>query len=71
MHEKKVLKLTDLLSTYIQALEDTEFHNPDYRSEKLKNKLENRFGDEVAFCKLVVKGKYVSQLIYSATQSWK
>ena len=51
---------------YIQALEDAEFHNPDFRSEKLKNKLENRFGDEVAFCRLEAKGKYVSQLIYSA-----
>ena len=32
----------------------------------MTNKLENIFGDEVVFCRLEAKGKYVSQLIYSA-----
>ncbi|KAL4233686.1 hypothetical protein ACF0H5_008367 [Mactra antiquata] len=63
---KKVLKLTDLLNVYIKVLDDTEFANALYRSEKLKSKLENRFKGDLGFCKPDSYGKFVSQLVYNA-----
>lgn len=56
--KKNLLKLTDLLDTYVNALEDTAFTNPEYRGSKLKVILQNKFKEEIPFCKLDLKGKY-------------
>ena len=39
-----VIKLTGLVQLYVKELEGTDFSNPSYRSEKLKDKLESRYG---------------------------
>ena len=42
-----VFNLKDLLQLYVKELESTDFPNPNYRSGKLKDKLESRFGKSV------------------------
>ena len=57
-----ILKLTDLCEHYINHLKDTDYHNLDYRSSKLKLKLEKHYGVQIAFCSL---GKYKTHLVYN------
>lgn len=39
--DKIAVRLTDLCLLYINSLEATDYDNPNYRAEKLKQKLEN------------------------------
>ena len=41
----EVVNLTDLHQVYVSELEGKEFPNSDYRSDKLRSKLENIHGD--------------------------
>ena len=66
MSNQTVIKLTDLVQLYLKELEGTDFPNPNYRSEKLKDKLESRYGQQIAFCKLATTGRFVSLLVYNA-----
>ena len=52
LSEDKVLKLSDLLSTYTQYLEGTDVANSEYRGSKLKSKLVKSFGFELDFVSL-------------------
>ena len=61
----KVMKLTDLRDIYITDLANSAFSNPDYRSEKLKSKLEKAYRGKIVFCPLGVGVKLHSQLVYS------
>ena len=61
-----VIKLTDLVQLYVKELEGTDFPNSNYRSEKLKNKLESIYGQQIAFCKLDTTGRFVALLVYNA-----
>lgn len=40
----EILKLSEICEMYITALASTPFANPQYRAEKLKTKLEKKFG---------------------------
>ena len=66
MSNQTVIKLTDLVQLYVKELEGTNFPIPNYRSEKLKDKLESRYGQQIAFCKLDTTGRFVSLLVYNA-----
>ena len=66
MINQTVIKLTDLVQLYVKELESTDFPNPSYRSEKLKDKLESRYGQQIAFWKLDSTGRFVSLLVYNA-----
>ena len=61
----KILKLSDLRKIYIDILEDGEHRNPDYRSRKLKHKLESHepFKDKLSFCDM---GKFQSYILFSS-----
>ena len=56
--EKKVLKLTHLCDLYVKALAHTKFPNSNYRSEKLKEKIENAYEAKVSFCRLDEPGRF-------------
>ena len=60
-----VIKLTDSVQLYVKDLESKCFPNPNYRSEKLKDKLESRYGKQIAFCKLDTKGGFISLLVFN------
>ena len=64
LNDQKVLKLTDLVQLYISALERTDFPNVNYRREKLKARLEKRYGKQITFCKFNTKCRLL--LVYSA-----
>ncbi|KAJ8278413.1 hypothetical protein GJAV_G00087350 [Gymnothorax javanicus] len=67
LHNQNVVKLTDLLNTYyITALEETQFANPEFRSRKLKGKLEHLYRGKIALCKLESKGEFITQVVYNA-----
>ena len=61
-----VIKPTDLVQLYVKEFEGTDFPNPNYRSEMSKDKLESRYGQQIAFCKLDTTGRFVSLLVYNA-----
>ena len=65
LNNLKVLKLTDLRNTYTSELENTKHANPDYRSEKLKHKLEvhEPFKNKLSFCDM---GKFQSYIVFSS-----
>ena len=56
MSNQTVIKLTNLVQLYVKELEGTDFPNPNCRSEKLKDRLESRYGQQIAFCKLDTTG---------------
>ncbi|MCG7882443.1 MAG: hypothetical protein JAY96_12745 [Candidatus Thiodiazotropha endolucinida] len=66
VEDRKVIKLSDLVNTYISVLEGTKFANPEYRGSKLKAKLESVYGKEIAFTQLQSEGKFMSQLVFSS-----
>ena len=68
LRDKKMVKLTDLVKTYIASLELTEFANPNFRGENFKIKLEKHeeYKDRLAFCKLYSSAKMQSYIVYSS-----
>lgn len=68
--QKKVVLLTSLRLLYIQELEKNGFANPEYRSEKLKARLENHdIHKLIAFAKVNPgdKGCITYNLVYSTS----
>ena len=55
LSNQTVTKLTDLVQLHVKELESTGVPNLNYRSKKLKDKFENRYGKQIAFCKLDTK----------------
>jgi len=68
IHHNEVMKLSDLCSAYISALEDTCFPNKNYRSSKLREKLQrsDKYRDQLRFARLAKKGQYQTYLVYSS-----
>lgn len=65
---KEVMKLSDLRDFYVAHLSETEFSNPDYRTEKLKSKLVSHelYGNKLCFVGLDRQGgKFQSELVFS------
>ena len=46
---KSVVKLNELREIYVSKLAETEFSNPNYRSENLKVNLEKTYGKKIMF----------------------
>ena len=44
-----VMKLTELRDNYVDILAESELDAPNYRAEKVKSRLQNHFGDKLAF----------------------
>ena len=65
MNRKKILKLSDLLTLYTDYLEKTSFPNPNFRSYKLKKKIENSdaYQGRLAFCHM---GEFQSYILYNS-----
>ena len=61
-----IIKLSDLRSIYVKGLEDTAFSNPNYRSENLKVKLKNTYGEKITFAPIGSSGKFQTCLVYSS-----
>jgi hypothetical protein len=49
-------------SIYVSRLAETEFSNPNYRSENLKVNLEKTYGKKIMFIKMETHGKFESYL---------
>ena len=68
LNKLKVVKLANLRNVYVSELENTKHANPDYRSEKLKHKLEvhehEPFKDKLSFCDM---GNFRSDIIFSSS----
>ena len=56
--------MSTLRERYLQHIQDNnpEFYNPEYKTDKLKDKLKNRFGSSLQFW----QPNYKSQLVYSS-----
>ena len=70
--QNEVVQLASLRLLYIQELERNGFPNPEYRSEKLKTRLENHdIHEQIAFAKVNPgdKGCIIYNLVYSASIS--
>ena len=63
--EQNVLRLSDLREAYVTVLATLDCESPNYRSNKLKLKLEQcqRFQGKLSFCEL---GKFQTYIIYSS-----
>ena len=61
-----VIRLIHSVQLCVKELEGTDFPSPNYRSEKLHDKLESRYGQQITFCKLDTTGRYVSLFVYNA-----
>ena len=59
--------MTDLRDFYARELGETEFANDEYRSEKLKKKIEKHevYAGSVSFVKISESSKFQTYLIYS------
>lgn len=64
LHEHKVLRLSDLREKYVAILDENHCSNPDYRSHKLKQKLDRHepFQGKLSFCEM---GKFQSSILFS------
>ena len=62
---QSIMKLNDLRSVYIGPLENSNHPNPNFRSEKLKCKLQT-YNHQLAFCKINEKGKFETDLVYNS-----
>jgi hypothetical protein len=51
---------------YVSKLAETEFSNPNYRSENLKVNLEKTYGKKIMFIKMETHGKFESYLVASS-----
>ena len=71
IQKQKVLKLTELREVYNDSLNNTPYANSDYRSEKLKDKIENHptFSKQVSFLSLNNTSKFESHLVYNSRTS--
>jgi hypothetical protein len=72
IEQKEVVQLASLRSLYVHELELNGFPNPDYRSERLKARLENdEIHESIAFAKVDPgdKGFISYNLVYSASIS--
>jgi len=72
IRQKEVVQLASLRLLYIQELERNEFPNPEYRSEKLKVRLENHeIHERIAFAKVDPgdQGCVTYNLVYSSSIS--
>jgi hypothetical protein len=65
IHEKKAVDMATLLKQYKELLKDDIPLGENYRSEKLKYRLQNHYGDEIVFQAQI--GKHQSGLVYSST----
>ena len=63
---KSVVKLNELREIYVSKLAETEFSNPNYRSENLKVNLEKTYGKKIMFIKMETHGKFESYLVASS-----
>ena len=65
---KSVVKLNEPMEIYVSKLAETEFSNPNYRSENLKVNLEKTYGKKilVMFIKMETHGKFESYLVASS-----
>ena len=59
-----VVRMSTLRERYLQHIQDNnpEFYNPEYKTDKLKDKIKNRFGSSLQFW----QPNYKSQLVYSS-----
>ena len=72
VEQNEVVELSSLRLLYIQELESTDFPNPDYRSEKLKDRLQNHeIHSLITFAKVNPgnKGCISFNLVYNANLS--
>jgi hypothetical protein len=58
--------LNELRKIYVSKLAETEFSNPNYRSENLKVNLEKTYGKKIMFIKMETHGKFESYLVASS-----
>ena len=65
--EGGIIKLSDLLETYVTRLETTPYANPKYRSDNLKAKLVKCYDENLSFVQLGSQGKYQSSLVYKSS----
>jgi hypothetical protein len=63
---KSVVKLNELREIYVSRLAETEFSNPNCRSENLKVNLEKTYGKKIMFIKMETHGKFESYLVASS-----
>jgi hypothetical protein len=63
---KSVVKLNELGEIYVSKLAETEFSNPNYRSENLKVNLEKTYGKKKMFIKMETHGKFEPYLVASS-----
>ena len=63
---KSFVKLNELREIYVSKLAETEFSNPNYRSENLKVNLEKTYGKKIMFMKMETHGKFESYLVASS-----
>ena len=63
---KSVVKLNELGEIYVSKLAETEFSNPNNRSENIKVNLEKTYGKKIMFIKMETHGKFESYLVASS-----
>ena len=63
--DQKILKMTTLTQLYILKLQNSEYRNPNYKSEKLKAKLENdiTYSTKLSSGKLDSHGQFSSYIV--------
>jgi len=69
---KRMIQLRDLRRLYIAHLEETDFPNPEYRSSKLKDKLQNhlKYSSTLSYCQMKEAGpQYHGYIVYSSGMS--
>ncbi|GFS04697.1 hypothetical protein ElyMa_006502100 [Elysia marginata] len=66
---KKIVTLSFLRLMYTMALDDTGFPNDEYKSIKLRQKIENHpdLGSKVTFTKIDSKGNFPFYLVYNSS----
>ena len=62
IRDSNVATMNELRLMYVTKLRDTDFPNENFRSEKLKGKLQKKYKDRIAFCNL---GAFKSSIIYN------
>ena len=67
LQQQEIMKLSDALRYYVGFMSATKYPCPDYRAEKVKQKLQKHdIGSKISFRSFDIgKGKFSSQLILS------
>ena len=67
LQQQEIMKLSDALQYYVGFMRATKYPCPDYRAEKVKQKLQNHdISRKISFTSFEIsKGKFFSQLIFS------